>query len=164
MDDYDLEISSKYGIKKEYQVNGVRLPTRFPAPLDTLRKETESLANEIRQLYRNTRMICPGYIMIQVNEGFIAEPEGIKQHLENLIYRGTTTVFAEFTNLTDNYVTLHYLPIVGNPFSLRGRAMIDTILRKTSLGQRLTKYWIENEGITESEAKKRLQEMTPRSP
>ena len=135
------ESGKKHGIKpvsREYGYIGLSLPIGLKDE-----EESKQLISQIKELYDGIKVyVWYDHLAIEVKgkrkflfkeTAYVAIRRG-----ENSIEIGT-----------------------WSPRKKMDKSVIDTILRRTILGRRLKDYWISTEGISEGDAEKRLEELTP---
>jgi hypothetical protein len=130
----NLSKGDKYGIKVDD--NKLTLPIALKDE-----SEVKELEQQVRSLFDKTRTGAD-YIFVNPGSGFWNDNEGVE------IHAGNSIAFS-----SNYYGHIHT--------SKKVNIGIDTILRHTLLGQRLKEYWRKEEKISQRDAQKRLEEITP---
>ena len=145
IDDFPIisltENGKKYGIKPvsgEYRYLGLLLPIGLKDE-----KESRQLVSEIRDLFNEVK-VYPWYDHISVE---VKSKRGF-------LFKRTYHIFLKRGENSIQIAT-------WSPRKNENKVIIDTILRETVLGKRLKEYWLSKDGISEDEAERRLEEITP---
>ena len=145
IDDFPIisltESGKKYGIKPvsgEFGSMGLLLPIGLKDE-----KEARQLISEIKELFDEVK-VYPWYDHVTVE---------VKSK-RRFLFKKTTYIFLK---RGENSIEIS----TYSPKKIESKVIIDTILRETVLGRRLKEYWVSKDGISEYEAEKRLEEITP---